>query len=176
MPDTEETLLIARVPSFAMRGGRCWTTGQLSAEPVGAAFAFENILKARVNHVSVPESRFDLILEKGTIKEILNELCRKDDDCAYRARDGSTINVCPRATINDNSYLLNRRLKQLELKGVREAGQALFAIVAQLPLPFEQIAFTQAGGDIPYPEPWNERLSDLTVRHALNVAARHMGP
>jgi hypothetical protein len=159
-----------------MRGGTVLDgLAQLSAEPVGVAFAFENILKARVNDPPVPESRFDLILEKGTIKEILDELCRKDDRYTW-ARDGSTINVYPRATINDNSYLLNRRLKQLELKGVREAGQALFAIVAQLPLPFEQIAFTQAGGDISYPEPWNERLSDLTVRHALNLAARHMGP
>ncbi len=176
MPDVGKTLLDARVPSFVIRGGTLLDgLAQLSAEPVEISFAFEDSLKARVNDPPVPESRFDLRLEKRTIKEILDELCRMDGRYTW-ARDGSMINVYPRATINDKSYLLNRRLKQLELRGVREAGQALFAIVAQIPPPFEQITFAQAGGDISYPEPWNERLRDLTVRHALNLAARHLGP
>jgi hypothetical protein len=77
--------------------------------------------------------------------------------------------------MGDGLYLMNRRIPQLELKNATDAGETVFAVVAQLPPPFEQIAYAQAGGDTSYTAPWNATFREITVRQAFNLLARHLG-
>jgi len=170
------TVLEARVPVFVIQNGTLLDgLAQLSKQSTGLSFTFEQILKTRFSDSLAPEVRFDLSLEKETIKTILNKLCKMDARYTWES-DDSTINVYPQAIINDSSYVMNRRLNPLELKNITDADQAVFAIVAQIPPPFEQIALAQAGGNTSYSTPWNETLVNITVRHAFNLVARHMAP
>lgn len=101
---------------------------QLSAVQVELSFAFEDILKDRFSDVPVPLSRFNLNLENRTISDILDALCGADPRYAW-TRDGLTINVYPRSTVGDVSYLPNRRMSKLELKNITDSEQAVFAVV-----------------------------------------------
>ena len=90
--------------------------------------------------------------------------------------DDIFINVYSIKTVNDASYLLNRRLLRLDLKELTDIQQGLLAIVNQLPPPSEQVAVAQIGGDVSYPpEPWTTSYEHLTVRQALNRLVHHMG-
>ena len=90
--------------------------------------------------------------------------------------DGTTVNVFPRVIINDDSYLLNRKLERYDLKNATDVDKGLFAMARELPPPFEQIAHAQAGGGDPYPpEPWTVTYYNLTVRQVVNRLALHGG-
>jgi len=143
--DRTEGLLDERVPRFEMQDGTLFGgVAKLSAEPSQLSFAFEFILTAHTHNSLAPETRFSLHLENRTIRELLNTLCSFDDRYTW-TRDGTTVNVHPKETVNDPSYLMNRKLPKLEFRGIASADDALFAAVKQLPLPFEQIAVAQAG-------------------------------
>jgi hypothetical protein len=114
-------------------------------------------------------------LDNKTIREALTALCNADGHYTW-TRDGTTINVYPKETVGDGSYLMNRRLPRLELKDAPTAQDAMFGAVAQLPPPFEQIAFAQAGGNTRFPMPLRARFENLTLRQALNLIARNIAP
>lgn len=52
----------------------------------------------------------------------------------------------------------------------------MFAAVAHLPPPFEQIAFAQAGGNTTFSTPWRATFENLTLRQAFNLIARNIAP
>jgi len=148
---------------------------QLSAQSFEVSFSLEEILKPKFNGPEVRQVRFDLDLRNRTFSEVLDALCERDLRYAW-TRDGSAVNVFPRALEHDSSYFVNRRIPQLELKDLKNAGEAAFAVIAELPPPFEQIAYAQAGGDISYAAPWRASLRDVTVRQAFNLIARQLSP
>lgn len=148
----------------------------LSSDPVPFAFGFEEVLRDRFADPEVREPRFDLLVENKTIREVLDALCAADSRYMWSS-DGLTINVYPRATVDDADYLLNRWLPNLEINGITNVDQGLLAIVHQLPPPEEQVAHVQMGGDSSYPaEPWHASFQGLTVRRAMNRLVAHMGP
>jgi len=174
--DLGEELLGARVSEFEIRNGTLFDgLARLSTEPTQLSFAFEFVLTAHPHDPPIPEERFSVYMNDKTIREDLTMLCSADGRYTW-TRDGTTINVYPKETIGDNSYLMNRRLPKLELKEVSAAEGAMFAAVAQLPLPFEQIAFAQAGGDTSFQKPWSTALENLTLRQTLNLIARNITP
>ena len=174
--DPEEELLDERVPKFELRDGTLFGgIARLSAESTHLSFAFEYILKAHFHDAPIPEASFSVHLENKTVREVLNTLCGADDRYVW-TRDGTTVNVYPKETVGDRPYLMNRRLPRLELKGVAAAEDAMFAAVAQLPPPFEQIAFAQAGGDTSFATPLKATFENLTLRQALNLIARNIAP
>jgi len=174
-PDPGTVALATRVRHFDMQDGTVLDgISQLSTESVDLSFSFEEALRAKFSDPPVPQWRFGLRLDDHTIVEILDALCSKDVNYVW-AREGLTINVYPRATADDSSYLPNRRLSEFDVRRVTDAEQAVFAAVAQLPSPFEQIACAQAGSDTSYPVPWDAAFRDLTVRQAFNLIARHLG-
>jgi hypothetical protein len=174
--DRGEELLDERVSTFEMRNGTLFGgVARLSAEPTQLSFAFEYILMSHLHDAPTPEVSFSIHLDNTTIREVLTTLCRADSRYTW-TRDGTTVNVYPKETVGDGSYLMNRRLPSLELKGVPAAQDAMFVAVAQLPPPFEQIAFAQAGGDTSFPTPWRATFKNLTLRQALNLIARNIAP
>jgi hypothetical protein len=146
---------------------------QLSAQSSELSFSFEEILKPRFNDPEALQVRFSLDIRNRAVREVLDALCERDPRYTWTA-DGTAVNVFPRAVEHDGSYLMNRNIPQLELRDQKNAGEAAFAVVAELPPPFEQIAYAQAGGDISYAAPWHARLRNVTVRQAFNLIARQL--
>jgi len=174
--DLGEELLGARVPKFEIRNGALFDgVARLSTESTQLSFAFEFVLTAHPHDPPIPAGRFSVYLDDKAIREVLTTLCSTDGRYTW-TRDGTTINVYPKETVGNGSYLMNRRLPKLELKGTPAAEIAMFAAVAQLPPPFEQIAFAQAGGDTSFPTPWTASFENLTLRQALNLIARNIAP
>ncbi len=116
----------------------------------------------------------NLSLENKTVKEILDILCSMDVRYTW-SQDGATINVYPRSKLGDTSYFLNRRLNRWQINDITDVQQGLLAIVEQLPGPREQVAITQFGGSLSYPNAWKETFQNITVRQAINRVAGHLG-
>jgi hypothetical protein len=136
---------------------------------------FEHELKSKQTDPPILDPRITLHLKTTTVREALDAMCRVDSRYTW-STDDKFINVYPIKTVNDASYLLNRRLMRLDLKELTDIQLGLLAIVNQLPPPREQVAVAQIGGDDSYPpEPWTTSYEDLTVRQAINRLVRHMG-
>lgn len=174
---SERSILDTTVPLFQLTDQTLLDgVTALTTEPAPLAFGFERVLKQRFSDPPVISPRFSLRLENRSIGEILDALCTMDSRYTW-TQDGPTINVYPRATAGDGSYVMNRKLDKLELKDVTDIEQALLAIYQQLPPPREQVAIGQAGGDISYPaQPWSAVFKEVTVRQAMNRIAGHLGP
>jgi len=173
----KENVLPRKISDFAMTQGTLFDgLKSLSSGPVPFALGFEETLREKFTDPATLDPRFDLHLRNKTVGEILDALCAADSRYAWSV-DGSAINVYPRATIGDVSYLLNRRLVKLNLNRIADIDQGLLAIAHQLPPPEEQLAHVQMGGDSSYPpQPWDASFQDLTVRQAINRLTAHMGP
>lgn len=175
--EQQEKLLDTKVPEFEMHKETLldglW---KLARVPVAFGFGFESVLKRRLSDPDIPDPHFSLQLKNKTVREILETLCRADGRFTW-SLDGETVNVFPRATINDASYLLNRKLQKFELTNATDVDDGLLAISHQLPPPIEQVAHVQVSGDDPYPpEPWTVTYRNLTVRQIVNRIAEHGGP
>lgn len=148
---------------------------RLARGPAPFGFGFEKVLKERLSDPDIPDPSFSLQLKDKSIREILDALCQADSRYSW-SMEGATVNLFPRAVVNDRSYLLNRKLAKFQLKSATDVQDGLLAIVRQLPPPVEQIAQAQAGGDDPYPpEPWTVTFEDLTLRQVVNRLAAHGG-
>lgn len=86
------------------------------------------------------------------------------------------MNVYPRATIGDESYLLNRTVPKLEISKMSDAYQILFYLSRQMGPPQEQIGYKHVGGDVLYEKPWTTMFHNLTVRQIVNRATARLGP
>lgn len=173
----ENNLLNATVTKFEVRDksliDAIW---DLARGPAPFAFGFEHTLKKKITDPEVPEPHLNLELENKTVRQILEALCRSDPRFTW-SMDGLTVNVYPRATIDNPSYLLNRKLPIFDLNNATDPDDGLFAIVHELPPPAEQIANAQVGGADTYPpQPWTVTFRDLTVRQVVNRLALHGGP
>jgi hypothetical protein len=173
----ETKFLETKVPEFEIHNQTLvdglW---KLARGPAPFGFGFENVLKLSLSNPDIPDPPLSLQLKDKSVREILDALCQADPRFTW-SMDGATVNVLPRAVINDSSYLLNRKLKKFELRNATDVQNGLFAISRQLPPPFEQVAVAQVGGADPYPpEPWTVTFQDLTVRQVVNRLAAHGGP
>ncbi len=140
------------------------------------SFGFEMPLRAEFRDVATPERIFEVDLKGKTIRELLDYMCLIDSRYAW-STEGAFVNIYPRATETDSSYLLNRIIPTFAMHSVSNINQALFSMADQLPPPREQVAHVQAGGDSSYPlKPWTESFGRLTVRQAVNRLCQHLGP
>jgi hypothetical protein len=147
---------------------------KLSLEPIsGLHLGIEVILR---ENVSAPQDRsiqFSLSLDDATVRDILDTLCKLDSRYTW-STDGPSINVYPRETIGNSSYLLNREIEEITLKNVTEPDETLPLLLKMLP--GEQLGEAGEGIGGPYAEPWSAVLRQLTVRQLMNRTSERIGP
>jgi hypothetical protein len=146
----------------------------LSSNPIeGLHIGLEEVVR---NKLQDPEDRsviFSLHLENKTLREILDALCRSDTRYMW-SPDGQSINVYPRASVTEPSYLLNVSLAVITLSDVPDPDHALTPLHRQLPK--VQLGYMQMGGDNTYAKPWTVTFDNLTVRQFMNRITEHIGP
>ena len=147
---------------------------ELSSKPIGGLhLGIEQILREKMSDPEDQSVQFSLHLENKTVREALDTLCGLDTRYTW-STDGPSINIYPRATIGDYSYLLNLQLERITLTDIPDPDK-VFAPLYIL-LPKEQLGYFQLGGDIGYAKPWSVTFEHLTVRQLINRVAEHLGP
>lgn len=171
--DTQSDPLSERVARFALTDATLIDgLSKLSEQQVPSLhLGIEEILSESFSN---PASivRFSLNLENATVRELLDELCQHDNRYAW-STDGPSINVYPRANVENPSFFLNRELDQITLKDIPNPEKALTPLVKRLPN--EQLGYAGVGGDSSYTEPWTVTFTRLTVRQLMNRVSEHMG-
>lgn len=164
-----------RVQRFAVDGTNfAHAVAELSRSSVrGLHLGVEEIIGERYSDPDAEGVRFSLRLENRTVRETLDALCALDSRYTWSA-DGSSINVYPRATVGDATYLPNLRIERISLKDAADPFAVLGPLLRQHPE--QQIGYAQVGGDPSYAEPWTVTFEHLTVRRLINKVAEHMGP
>lgn len=173
---TVDSVLNSKIPQFNLNDETIEVgLKRLASGSAALAMGFEHELKSKQTDPPIQEPRLTLHLKATTVREALDTMCQADGRYMW-STDDTVINVYPIKTVNDASYLMNRRLMKLDLKELTDIQQGLLAIVNQLPPPREQVAIAQIGGDDTYPpERWTTSYENLTVRQAINRLVRHMG-
>ena len=148
---------------------------KLSLLPIeGFHLGVEEVLREKTMEPAPLAPQFSMLIEHGTVGEVLDTLCSHDRRYAW-SQDGLTINIYPVATADDHSYLLNRHLERIEVKDIPDPGQSLAFLYRQLPPPREQLGEASGGGDPSYQSPWTQTFEDLTIRQLMNRLSEHMG-
>jgi len=124
---------------------------------------------------TVVNPKFSARIENQPITNILSWLCALDTRYTW-TRDGSMVNIFPRAFLNDKSYFFSRLVPEIHFQEVRESGVAAMEIVHQLGDPNEQLYFMGIGGTQSFAKPWTATFHNITVRQALNRIAQQLGP
>ena len=146
----------------------------MGLEPIaGLHFGIEEVLRERFSEVPDRSIRFSLTLENTTVRDIVETLCQFDSRFTW-STDGLSINVFPRETIGNSTYLLNRELEEISPNNIANPYEALTAL-AKL-LPGEQLGYAGIGGGDSYPELWSRVFRHLTVRQLMNRISEHFGP
>jgi len=92
----------------------------------------------------------------------------------FGSEDGATINIYPRVTTDDMSYLFNLRVDKITLTDISDPNQALTPLSKKFPE--QQVGYAgPALGDKTYAKPWTIVLESLTVRQFIGRIAEHMG-
>lgn len=165
--------LDSKVPPFEVKDVTfVEALSELSREPiVGIHFGIEQVLR---EGTAAGDPRFSLLLQEATIRNILDQLCSRDGRYMWE-KDGETINIYPKSTRGESSYLLNRHLEQISVRDIPDPEAALAFLDKQLPPPREQLGYAGVGGDSAYQEPLSETFSAVTVRQFINRISEHMG-
>lgn len=147
---------------------------QLSLEPITRLhIGLEEVLRSKLQDPRDRSVQFSASLDHRTVRQILDGLCKLDSRYTWSS-EGQSINVYPRATIGDESYLLNLTLNAIALDEIPDPQQGLTPL-ARL-LPGQQIGYAQIGGDSDYTKAWSAVFNHLTVRQFINRLAEHMSP
>jgi hypothetical protein len=77
--------------------------------------------------------------------------------------------------MKDSTYLLNKEIAVLELKGVTDAQEAVFTVANQAPGQKQQIALLQSGRSLKFAKPWTVSFKNITVREAFDRIAEQFG-
>jgi hypothetical protein len=107
---------------------------KLSLEPVaGLHLGIEEIIRDKGSEVADRSVRFSLTLRDVNVRGILDTLCKSDNRYTWSA-DGSSVNVYPRETIANSSYVLNRELDSITLENISRPSDALNTLTRLLRL------------------------------------------
>ena len=163
------------VPEFALQDGALIDgVAELSSNPkLSIHVGLEEIIRPKIMDPRDRSIRFSVHLVNRTVRQILDTLCQYDARYTW-STDGSSLNVYPRATVDDPSYLFNQQLDRVYVENIPDPDQALAQV--HLKLPTQQIGYMQTGGDNSYPVPWTATFEHLSVRQFANRIAEHMGP
>jgi hypothetical protein len=173
---TKPTPLEHKIAEFKMNDATfVEAVSELSREPIdGMHLGLEEVLRERVSDQPLPNPRFSLALHQTTVKELLDALCAHDVRYTW-SQDGRTINVYPKSTIGDDTYLLNRSLERISVTAISDPGDGLTFLDRQLPPPREQLAYGGFGGSSSYDMPWTQTFTQVSVRQFINRLSEHMG-
>ena len=108
-----------------------------------------------------------------TLAEALDWLCRLDPRYTW-SRDGTTINVFPRASLEKKNYYFTRKLSSLVFHEERNAYDALPKVLKPISSPKEAVITSHGVRD--YQTPLNATFTNITVREALNRLIQHLSP
>jgi hypothetical protein len=135
---------------------------------------FEEIIRDRIQDDERTQSpHFSFSTDGKTVRELLDELCNQDIRYTW-SMGGTTINIYPRSSMDDRSYLLNQWIQKIAISNVPDPDQALTA-PSKL-FPDQQVGYFGPGlGNNAYAQPWTNDFEDLTVRQFINKLAEHMG-
>jgi hypothetical protein len=133
---------------------------------VGLAVSVEHELGATTSGAAPQPNTFTATIGPGTVSEILDGLCALDPTFAWE-RDGNMVNVMPRALLSERDYFLNRNVNELVFRDIRDAQEALFKTVSELPPPKEQVAIMEVGVSLAFARPWSATLQNISIREAL---------
>jgi hypothetical protein len=139
------------------------------------AVAVEFPLGSTISAPAPPPTMVTGTVGPGTLASALDALCSLDQAFAWQ-RIGNTVHLFPRALEKDQSYLFNRKIETLTFQDVPGAQEAVFAAVAQLTGPKQQIAVLQTGISINFSHSWTASFKDVTVREAFDKIAQQLGP
>ena len=138
------------------------------------SMSVETILKENLSERNVEFPRFDLKIEGGRARDVLDRICALDSRFKW-SRYKNTINVYPKSALAAGGrYFLNRKQRLVQFKNLSDPAQAVIRTVALLPGPLEQIAFSQVGGAGEFSVTWNPTFKNVTVRQVLDEIAEHL--
>ncbi len=140
----------------------------------GLHLGLEEIIRDRMEDDPRAQSpQFSMHLKSKTVREILDELCQFDPRYAW-SQDMATINIYPRITVADQSYLLNLWIDTLAISDAPDPDQALTPLWRKFPT--QQIGYAGPGlGRNSYAKGWTTVFERLTVRQFINRVAEHTG-
>ena len=141
----------------------------------GLHLGFEEIIRGRIqDDPRGLSAHFSLHLENKHVREILDALCESDARYTW-SEEGNSINVYPRTTKNDPSYLFNLRIDRIVVTDIPDPDQGLTPLSKLFP--GQQVGYLCPGlGDNAYTKPWTAVFEGVTVRQFINRIAEHMGP
>src|ERR1700730_9705966 len=143
--DAQDNLFMQGVPSVDLSNQTVIDgVALLSQTTTHVAFAIEFPLVKTISASAPALRKFDASIAAGTLTGSLNTLCNLDSTFSWQGI-GNTVNVFPRALEKDSTYLLSKEIDVLELKGVADVQEAVFAVVDQAPGQKQQIAVLQSG-------------------------------
>jgi hypothetical protein len=149
---------------------------KLSDESIpGLHLGIEEIIRDKTSEPTDRSVRFSLHLHDVTVRDILETLCKSDRRYMWSV-DGSTVNLYPRETVGNSSYLLNRELDSIALKNMSRPSDVLTSLMKLLPDEQLGVAGIGIGIDIAYPQPWSAVFRHLTVRQLMNRVSEHSSP
>jgi hypothetical protein len=140
----------------------------------GLHLGFEEIVRDRIqDDARAIGGHFSLHLADKSVRAILGALCESDPRYTW-SEDTTSINVYPRATKDDLSYLLNLRIDHIVVNNIPDPDQGLTPLSKLFPE--QQVGYAGGGGENGYIEPWTTVFERVTVRQFINRMAEHMGP
>jgi hypothetical protein len=147
---------------------------KLSHEPIADLhLGIEEVIQDKSSESTDRSVRFSLTLHDVTVRDIMDTLCESDSRYTWSV-DGSSVNVYPRETVGNPSYLLNRELNSIALENINGPADALTALMKLLP--GEQLGYAGIGVNHDYREAWSVVFNHLTVRQLMNRLSEHYGP
>jgi hypothetical protein len=173
--DPGATALNSRVAQFELTDATMIDgLSKLSGEPIaGLHLGIEEIIQDKVSEHTDRSVRFSISLRNVTVRDIVDTLCKSDRRYMWSI-DGGTVNIYPRETVGNSSYLLNRELDLITLLNINAPSDALTSLMKLLP--GEQLGYAGVGIYNGYPKPWSTTFSNLTVRQLMNRLSEHDGP
>jgi hypothetical protein len=138
----------------------------------GLGFSVEYILPPP--HAPRPtDPKFTDKITGVTLAEALDWLCRLDPRYTW-SRDGTTINIFPRASQEEKNYYFTRKLSNLAFRNERNAYDGLPKVLTPISSPKE--AVITLGGVRDFQTPLTATFTNITVREALNRLIQHLSP
>lgn len=165
------------VPHYELTDGSLMEgVSELSRNPdVPLHLGSEEIIRERYSDPRDRSVRFALNLEGQTVRQVLNALCGADPRYTW-STNGSSINVYPRARVDDKTYLLNHRIQRIQLNNISTPYGVFKPLSKLFPYPPDQVGYLRMSTANLYSESWTAAFEDLTVRELIDRVAEHIGP
>jgi hypothetical protein len=108
-----------------------------------------------------------------SLAEALDWLCKLAPRYTW-SRDGTTINIFPRASQEEKNYYFTRKLSHLVFRDERNAYDAIEKVLTPISSPKEAVIKWTGVRD--YQTPLSATFTNITVREALSRLIQHLPP